>query len=311
MKYIRRKRDFLLLGGAWLIGIALLCLNGCSNRISRREIEAQTERVRELESRVLADVQKQLSEWEVSETNSIATKYEELNRDELIRFRTLIRQESGFDMEFTTRDEYQKAFYEYVAQQGKEFADFMNEGRYYAIGTEKEEWNNLGTGGAIYLQFVNNEGQWTLLYEGKGISEGKKISVAVYDRNGLFIERCEFTVDGKYERTTRNKTESEYNNDILLAQIQAANATVSYLNISHPTFSDMGSLVWRQTAPSRVSKTVSNAEWHAQDVSGKIMLKSMIGCGNEPTYYSVRVFDPDFSHKMKNGWDWATEGGLL
>ena len=169
------------------------------------------------------------------------------------------------------------------------------------IGAEKEEWNNLGTGGAIYLQFVNNEGQWTLLYEGKGISEGKKISVAVYDHNGLFIERCEFTVDGKYERVVRNKTELEYQFDQMRANQKYVSNLMTYMNKPHPTLMDNVVYGMSQASAMNVSRTTSNVEWHTQDVFGKIVLKSMIGCGNVPTYYSVRVFDPDLSHKMKNG----------
>ncbi len=294
-----------------MLCVVLLGLNFGSNRISQREIDTQAERVQELEGRVFTDMQEHLLAWEIAEINSIVVKYEELIRNELSRFQEMIRQESGFNAEFTTREEYQKTFYEYVAQRNKEFTDFMNEERCYVISAEKEEWDNLGTGGPIYLQFSNDNGHWALSYEGKEISEGRKISVAVYDRNGLFIERCEFTVDGKYEKVTRVKTDLEYQRDQMMAGQKYANNLISYMNTPNPTLMDHISFGISQGSTLNVSKTTSYVEWHTQNVSGKIDLTRVSEIGVEPIYYSIRVLNPDFSHKIKNGWDWTTKGGLL
>lgn len=285
---------------------------GCSNGISYWEVKTGSERIRELREKAFEKEQSCLEKWEFAETNEIVTLHNDLLQKEQLRFKVTMLRECGFDSEFTTMENYRLAFNKYVEQKNVEFTEYMKNHRMYVIGEDAEEWPNLGTGGRVTLLVTKEEdGTWVLSYAAKGVKNGKKISVAVYDHNGLFIERCAFTVDGKWTREYRDKTESRYDYDMTQAQMKSAQATVSYLNTPNPTLGDAVAFSLASQAPLYVSKTTSEAKWVTQDVTGKIVLTLTTNNGRIPTYYAVRVSDPDLSHKMKKGFEWVTEGGVF
>lgn len=285
---------------------------GCSNGISYWEVKIGSERIRELRGKAFEKEQSRLEKWEVAETNEIVTLHNDLLQKERLRFKATMLRECGFDSEFTTMENYKLAFNKYVEQKNAEFTEYMKNHRMYAVGKDAEEWPDLGTGGSVTLLVKKEEdGTWVLSYTAKGVQNGKKISIAVYDHNGLFIERCTFTVDGKWAREYRDKTESEYDYDMIQAQMKSAMATVSYLNTPNPTFGDSVAISWASQVPLRVSRTTSEAKWVTQDVTGRIVLTLATNNGRIPNYYAVRVSESDLSHKMKKGFEWATEGGVF
>lgn len=295
-----------------LMSIVCCFLYGCSNGISRSEIRNCSERVRELEAKVFAAEQLRLKQWEDAETNRMVVQQRERVESARGQFLAVMHQESGFVGDLTTMDAYRAAFAEYVERNNLEFANYMKEINAYPIGQRADEWPNMGTGGSVFLLFKKEEdGQWGLSYEAKDVKEGKKISIAVYDGNGLFIERCEFTLDGEWTRVTEKKSEAIYNYEKFKAYMDAGKSFDSYINNPNPTLMDTAVFTWKMQAPDRVSSTTSRAEWKAKDITGAIVLKVATTSGRTPAYYTVRVCDPGLVHKAKKWGEWTMNGGVL
>lgn len=295
-----------------LISVVYCFLVGCSNGISRSEIRNGSDRVRELEARVFATEQFRLKQWEDAETNRLVVQQRDRIESARGQFLAVMRQKSDFVGDSTTMDAYRAAFAEYVEQDNLEFANYMKEINAYPIGQRADEWPNMGTGGSVFLLFKREEdGQWGLSYEAKDVKEGKKISIAVYDGNGLFIERCEFTLDGEWTRVTEKKSKTSYDFDMAMAQWEAGNALNSMINNPKSTWIDGVQYTWQLNAPNRVSSTTSRAEWKAKDITEAIVLKVATTSGRTPAYYAVRVCDPGLAHKAKKWGKWTINGGVL